>query len=287
MKKNLITTAYALAISSALLSGSAQAASCNAGDVSLTSITYAATGAAVPGSAGISVAPAECTGAYTGNDIPYPGTKAGQNLGYYGDGLVNGAVQGGATKTQLFPDGMFPKQYSAQDLNGDGKADPGWIYLGQWTASGFAPADVGKTSGIVLSSFLSITLNSGSTSSGSWAFTPDKNVISRASSLLGNSFFDQFALVFKSGDGFAAYDFTAAQLGLAVDASTVYNFAGNWDMSRTLLTAGGTVAGLSSVEIYARDPIGGAGNLPEPGTLGLLGVAMFGLGCLRRRVLGK
>src|SRR5690242_11701330 len=122
-KKNR-TAGWTLALG-LLASGSAQAALCSNSDVKVTSISVAG-GATVDTSTYNAV---ECAGAYVGNAIPLPGTSGGANLGFYGDGLFNGAPQGG-NGTQTFVNGIFYDQYQSveTDLNKDGKKDPGWIY---------------------------------------------------------------------------------------------------------------------------------------------------------------
>jgi len=264
--------------------------SCNTADVKVTTIKqYSADGATLNTltPAGFMADSAYCAGAFVGNDGFYPQ----QNLGIAGDGLLNGGVQVQSGQV-LFPNppGAFINAPSTlSDLDGDGQAnDPGWIMLGKYEDNGpngswvFTPSAIGGDSSVVLSSFFSVSFANGY--SGSWAFTLDADVVSRASVLLGANYFDQFALVFKSSDAFAAYDFTADQFGITPSASDpVYQFFGTFDTSSTLLTRSGRPAGLSHITLWARDPA--ASNVvPEPGMLGLFGVAMLGLFFLRRRV---
>ena len=145
----------------------------------------------------------------------------------------------------------------------------------------------------MLSSFFSITVTGAGT--GTWALTPDATVAQRAFSVLGKNYFDQFAIVFKAGNAFAIYDFTAGQFGVTHPSADepVFNFFGTFDTSGTLRVGGPNgiknPAGISHVSIWARDPDfaelepGTRSTVPEPGTLGLLCIALLGLGITRGR----
>lgn len=291
MKKSLLAAISAAVVLGSLHSGAALAApltACSTSDVQVTSVqVYSGTTSSaslidISGAYSLPMNAADCAGGYNGNDQPLPTT----NLGYQNDGLLNGAPQK-PSGNDLFADGAFlTSQYQASDLDGDGVADdPGWIFLGKvevnnGVAGAFSPAAIGGDLSIVLSSFFTVTMTGAGT--GTWSFAPDAEVAARAAAVLGKNYFDQFALIFKQSTQFAAYDFTAEQFGVTHPSADdpVFAFGGTFDVSKTLLPAG-----LSHISLWARDP--GATStteLPEPGLLGLLGVAALGLALGRRRM---
>lgn len=278
MKKSLLAATVVLTIG-ALHSGAASAAVCNVSDVQVTHVgQYSSTSA----DATLTWMPvgtvnaAACAGAFGGNDQPKPK----ENLGYAGDGLLNGAIQQTPPNANLFPGGAFNHLYTATDLNGDGVNDPGWIMLGRTGDGGqFNPEAIGGDSSIVLSSFFTVTTTG--QGKGTWSFTPDAAVASRASAVLGDNYFDQFALVFKLANAFVVYDFTGAQFGVTDPSASdpIFTFSGTFDISDT------TKGGLSHVSLWARDPSSSVTTqLPEPGLLGLLGIATLGFALSRRRI---
>lgn len=295
-----LSAASKLLLTGGLLSVSAHASalvSCNTADVKITSVSrYSDTTSDATLSTitppGATWNAANCAGAFSGNDGFYPST----NLGYAGDGLLNGGPQNQSGST-LFPGGAFiTPQYPLQDLNKDGQVnDPGWIMLGkfeQQTKNGpwaFSPSTVGGSSAIVLGSFFTATVTGAGT--GTWAFSPDATVAQRTSTLLGRNYFDQFALVFKAADSFSVYDFTPAQFGMEAPEvdDPVMNWSGTYDVSGTLRTGGKdglkNPAGLSHISLWVRDPTQTAqtSHVPEPSTLALLGLSAAALIRTRRQ----
>ncbi|HEX5792222.1 MAG TPA: hypothetical protein VFY01_03025, partial [Rheinheimera sp.] len=199
------------------------------------------------GSAAVSLDPAlpasACLGAYSGN---LNTSSLGNNLGYDGQGYLN--------DKSLFPDyGAFLAEDELQDLEIAGNfKDPGWIFVGkQDMGSGFESGTVtkGGESYTFASDILTMQNckdkdgNAHSCDedavSGEWVYKPPQFNPEQLLDLLGmDKFFDQAAIVFKSGTQLAIYNFRLSDFGLPPVLGTDdanYIFTGTWDMSDTLI----------------------------------------------------
>ncbi|HAT42437.1 MAG TPA: hypothetical protein DCS87_12065 [Rheinheimera sp.] len=269
--------------------------------VQLTSVTTNS-GFAVPIPAGLPLNAAQCYQIIEGNDTTssiHPVSST--NLGWKNDGYLNTAYDGLWGET-----GAFTTAAELQDLKTPGVfVDPGWIYMGKSTDNTF----VGGTSsnGTVSYTYvntlftlkncydadgvLDADCNGSGLVKGEWQLKPPANNPAALLQLLGsNRFFDAIALVFKSGNNHAIYNFSVNQLGLPSGIGTNYEnlvFGGIWDMSN-VLRAGGqnglkNPAGLSHISVWGRDPSGDEPppQVSAPASLGLLGLSLLLL--VRRR----
>jgi len=248
-----------------------------------------------------------CYGMVSGNNSNFDNPD--QNLGYDGDGWFN-------SPSGIWPNlpGAFITAADLQDLednNIDDPDDPGWVYMGKDEG----PVDVDKDGDIDFYGFqgasipdpdpldpenqgykfvddlfsCSASLNGtyGSCinyTSAFWKFTPPSTQPDILFDLLGGTFFDQVAVVFKGGNGFVMYNFTLSQLGLdpILAGDTKYEFGGYFNLSGALINNGGNTPGLSNISLWARDPFS-PNDVAEPGYLALLGLALLAL--YRRRRL--
>ena len=202
------------------------------------------------------------------------------NLGYDNDGWLNKDSPEGWWDGP----GAFIDDADLLDLDGDGDMDdPGWIYVGKDEGSGF----VGATSHDDNSSYTFkndlIEFNNGGigSKSGEWVYSPPPNNPKPLLNLLGGSFFDQVAIVFKAGNGFAIYNFTIEDLGITPVLAGQFNYAfsGTWNIEGSMGKA------LSNMSFWARDPVVATTKVPEPSSIALFllsGLFLFGSKKLRK-----
>jgi len=282
LNKLLSTAVILLLPFSYAFAGHIPAGPCSVDDVQLDSIQL------LDGSPAVNVPPvssSECYGAFTGNNSLFTKPTNG-NLGYDDDGWLN-------SESAFWPGpGAFIEEGDLLDLDGDGDMDdPGWIYLGKDDGAGFKGET--STDGVNSYTFIDdlLTMSNcldkddnstscvgGDAVKGDWSWTPPATNPQELLDLLGGLFFDQVAIIFKSGRQFAMYNFTIGDLGLdpVLAGDFNYAFSGTWDMSGTL-----GKHGLSNYSLWARDPITET-EIPEPATLALFSLLILWIAVRQR-----
>lgn len=220
------------------------------------------------------------------NDGPWH-VEGSTNIGYLGDGLLNGQVKHGdqyfdGSEFITVPDDLQALKDPAQ------KVDPGWIHLVSFDAKGaqyeystMGAGLVGKPT-LNIADLLTFSLECtsgsiGDCSAGTWRLETKLDIIEQVTRLLGPAAFDHLAFSIKTANSFVVYDFNFKDIFAAEKAkgnnslnfSTPYILAGGFDNSFDL---GGQ--GISHLNVLARDPQD-LTRIPEPAPF-----AIFGLGVL-------
>ncbi|WP_206483063.1 PEP-CTERM sorting domain-containing protein [Thalassotalea sp. G2M2-11] len=243
-----------------------------------------------------------CIGLFNGNDAQVP--PLDNNIGEYGDGLLNGAefTSGPYAGNQL--SGLeFINASDLQDIDGDGNAtDPGWIHLGDFDAedteaSYSSITSYDQTMTLNLSEVLQLSFSCEDGDGGglndctslSWTLATDVDIVETVQDIIGKSTFDHLAFSVKSGNensdgGWAIYDFNFKD----IFQNEIDNGNPTFDSPSAFTTAfvlGGTLdlgsdfggKGFSHLAVWARDPADTPTDVPEPSTLGILGLALLAL----------
>jgi hypothetical protein len=222
------------------------------------------------------------------NDDPF--NSYGTNIGYFGDGLLNG-------NNEFFSGGEFIGPNDYQALKDPTKpVDPGWINVLSFSAgekdkitgdvsdpfyiySKSGTGLIGKPT-LNIADLLTFTLTCsqgslGDCNAGIWRLETKTNIIQDVVTLLGPATFDHLAFSIKAGTGFVVYDFNFKDI-FATENNSALNFSTPYILSGGFNTADLGNKGISHLTVLARDPQD-LRTVPEPTPLAIVGLGLLAL----------
>lgn len=255
------------ALSFSVASFSASAATCTVDSFTITSATISGTSLTANFNPGINAT--SCYGVIGGNDESGGTLSPNPNLGWLGDGLLNG--EGNLVSPTQF---ITPDQLQALE-DPTKPVDPGWIMLGYF--DGDSNSLTTSTKPFDLTEVLTLSFNA----NGTWSLATNPNIVAILDQKLPNrTYFDHLAFTIKAANGWAIYDFDFNKIQ-GFDLTTPYSFTGTWNTG-DFLNRNGNPQDISHLSIWARDPIT-PNIVPLPGTLLLTSVGLMALGFSRRK----
>ncbi len=288
MRKYLLTSSV-IALAAIFASNQAQAAlisptfnTTNCSAVTLTSIATLNS----PGTNLLSQSynSSQCIGFIGDPPVTYnddPMNHPNPNIGYLGDGLLNGELD--KDDNQFFTGSEFIGPGDYQDLKTEGDfVDPGWIHLShfdagtkQWT---YSTAGTGLANGpINIADLLTFSIdctngNLGECKAGTWKLTTKTDIIQQVVALLGPATFDHLAFSIKAGPSFVVYDFNFKAI-FGAENNPLLNFSTPYILSGGFNTSDMGNKGVSHFNVYARDPQD-LNRIPAPATMLMLGLGL-------------